>query len=714
MRFASARALLVLATLALLAGGVLLYAREAILDPNEFADRATATLEDDDVRHVVSTRIVDEAIEQGSAELIQAQPLLEAAVGAALDTGAFQAVFKQAARNVHTLLFERDRGSIVLDLADAGIVVVSALKAIAPKVADQVPRQVEGALIDLSDRQFATSALDIASSVRFLGIALPILAIVLFIASFVVAEDRRRHVVYGGVAIGIAGGVVVIGLLVAKAIVLGNVADDDSRDAATAAWDSFFGDLRVLALGIGALGLVFAATAASVIAPDEVEDWVDRLRRVLTTQPQSRAWRLGRGLAVIGLSLFVILKPTYAVQVAVVIAGGYGLFFGIGEVLHVVAPPRKGGLGSRDIDLDLDLDIDLPRISPRAIVLATIVTVGIAATVISIAGEDELPPPVERPDRPVTVCNGHEELCGRRLNEVVFAATHNSMAAASEPGWYFPAHRQGIRAQLDYGVRALLIDSHYGIRDKKGNVRTDLEKEGTSRQKIEKALGKEALAAAERLVGRVGFGDLEGKSDTYLCHTVCELGATPLVDGLRDVRSFLDHNPDEFVILFIQDAITPRDTEKAFDQAGLTRYAYAHSRDDVWPTMRELIASDKRMLVMAEGDVKNGPPWYHTGFDLTQETPYVFHSLDELDSPAACRRNRGSDNNPLFQINHWIERVNPSPSLAAKVNAFELMIRRARRCRDERSLLPNILAVDFYDEGELLEVVNVLNRLPRR
>ena len=72
-------------------------------------------------------------------------------------------------------------------------------------------------------------------------------------------------------------------------------------------------------------------------------------------------------------------------------------------------------------------------------------------------------------------------------------------------------------------------------------------------------------------------------------------------------------------------------------------------------------------------------------------------------------RGRGSANNPLFQINHWIERVNPSPGLAAKVNAFEFMIRRARRCRDERSLFPTILAVDFYDEGDLLGVVDVLN-----
>jgi len=47
----------------------------------------------------------------------------------------------------------------------------------------EVPSQAEGALIDLSDRQFASEALDPAGKVRFLGIALPILALILYLAA---------------------------------------------------------------------------------------------------------------------------------------------------------------------------------------------------------------------------------------------------------------------------------------------------------------------------------------------------------------------------------------------------------------------------------------------------------------------------------------------------------------------------------------------------
>ena len=58
---------------------------------------------------------------------------------------------------------------------------------------------------------------------------------------------------------------------------------------------------------------------------------------------------------------------------------------------------------------------------------------------------------------------------------MVFPATHNSFAAADEPGWFFANQRHGIERQLRDGIRGFLIDIHYGVRDPaSGRVRTDL------------------------------------------------------------------------------------------------------------------------------------------------------------------------------------------------------------------------------------------------
>ena len=41
----------------------------------------------------------------------------------------------------------------------------------------------------------------------------------------------------------------------------------------------------------------------------------------------------------------------------------------------------------------------------------------------------------------------------------------------------------------------------------------------------------------------------------YLCHSFCELGATPLADGLDDIHEFLATHPAEVVVLINQDYV---------------------------------------------------------------------------------------------------------------------------------------------------------------
>src|SRR5262249_46310829 len=60
-------------------------------------------------------------------------------------------------------------------------------------------------------------------------------------------------------------------------------------------------------------------------------------------------------------------------------------------------------------------------------------------------------------------CNGFADLCDRRLDQLAFAGSHNSMSAAADPGWLFAENLTGIADQLDYGIRALLVKTHYGL-----------------------------------------------------------------------------------------------------------------------------------------------------------------------------------------------------------------------------------------------------------
>ena len=143
----------------------------------------------------------------------------------------------------------------------------------------------------------------------------------------------------------------------------------------------------------------------------------------------------------------------------------------------------------------------------------------------------------------------------------------------------------------------------------------------------------------------------------------------------------------------------------AFRASGLERFVYRGPVTPPFPTLRQLIDSDQRVVVFGENLAKD-VDWYHPAFASFQETPYRFRTPDEF----SCQANRGGTAGPLFQINHWIETVPaPKPSNALVVNAHDFLLARARRCQQERGRLPNIVAVDFAMTGDVLAVAAELN-----
>lgn len=166
---------------------------------------------------------------------------------------------------------------------------------------------------------------------------------------------------------------------------------------------------------------------------------------------------------------------------------------------------------------------------------------------------------------PALTCNGSSSLCSRPLNEVIFPGTHNSYAASTEAGWYFASQTYPIPRQLRDGIRALLIDVHYGVYDSAtGRVRTDLAAEGSDRNKAARQLPPSALRIADRVAGGVGLGTLKGTPEPYLCHTLCELGAEPLNRELDAVARFLREHPDQVLIVIVEDYVPPSTIDQTF------------------------------------------------------------------------------------------------------------------------------------------------------
>ena len=390
---------------------------------------------------------------------------------------------------------------------------------------------------------------------------------------------------------------------------------------------------------------------------------------------------------------FVIaFSPELALNLAALLVGGYLVFFGAAELLAMLQSPGAEE-GARD-----------QRRRSFAVAGAAGITVVVAIAISLLVILDSAEDPEAKP-LPRTGCNGSVDLCDLRLNEAIFAGTHNSFSAADSPGWLIANQKRTIQRQLDDGIRLFLIDTHWGVEGSDGRVRTDFEAEGTDRNKVVKALPPATLAAAERVAGRVGLRDNEpGERDIWLCHTTCELGATDFSDTLGVYKDFLERNTGEVVILFVEPYVPPPELEQAFKDAGLDEYVETLEIGQPMPTLGQLVRSDRRLLVFSEKDAGN-PPWYMDGFAFIQDTPLGITDFDQL----TCDLNRGSPVSPLLMLNHWADVFPPQRTPNVEFQTRANLQKRIAQCQRERGQPVNLIAVDHSDVGDLIPVVDGIN-----
>ncbi len=168
------------------------------------------------------------------------------------------------------------------------------------------------------------------------------------------------------------------------------------------------------------------AAAAAALDPEDVEVPQARLRRALLTRPQ-RAWlRALRGVAAVALGVFVVLSPQVALQLAALLIGAYLVFFGTSELLALL---QRRGVAR----------VDAQRRRWQALTAAATVAlaaVAAAVAVVLVVTDSDEPARVDAASGPdgERRCNGSIALCDLRLNEAVFAGTHNSFSAADSPG----------------------------------------------------------------------------------------------------------------------------------------------------------------------------------------------------------------------------------------------------------------------------------------
>jgi hypothetical protein len=668
---------------------VLSYLGRAVLKAEPFADRAVATLRAPAVQDDVADHLTDLVVRQVGGDLVTVRPAVRAITGAIVGSGAFAGLFHRAALELHASLVSGHGGPILLTVADASVLIQGALERLAPAAARQISADRLANLGSLSPGGTVLSAIRLVRRLYAIAWALAVASVVLALLAVWLSSDRRRTVEQLGIGLAL-GGLTIAALYTFGGDVAARNAAPARAGVVNAVWRAFGHGLLVQALWVAGAGAILAAAAAATER--------GRASTPAGERPTARA-RLGRSLLAIAGGVVIVLDPGPAVTIAVSAAGLFLVFIGVRGVIEVAAASRA----SRQPGIHRAKRI-LSRVIGPAIAVAAVAA---AAAIVATGTGDEAAAAT-----PGT-CNGYAALCDRRLNDVAFAATHNSMASVTIPSWLFGQQDGTIEQQLDDGIRGFLIDTYYGFPDN-GGVRTDLSSL-PKRQAAVKEIGEPAVKAAERVRARLGAQNL-GPRQIYLCHTFCELGAVSLSSALSDLRTYLVNNPGAVGIVVNQDeGVAPADIKRAFEQAGLRDLVYRGPFVQ-FPTLRQMIDSGQRLVVMAENEADD-ISWYPLAYShALQETPFRFSNAAQLTDPSrlaeSCRANRGPASAPLFLVNSWVD-TSPAPraSIAAVVNEHSALLRRAETCQSIRHKLPNLIAVDFYKRGDVLGVVRALNGL---
>ncbi|KAJ1922195.1 hypothetical protein H4219_000057 [Mycoemilia scoparia] len=300
------------------------------------------------------------------------------------------------------------------------------------------------------------------------------------------------------------------------------------------------------------------------------------------------------------------------------------------------------------------------------------------------------------------LCNGYEELCSRNYTDVTFPATHNSFAYRIDN---IAANQElPITEQLDDGVRAFMLDLH---------------------QKNRNTIPPGINVRRKRSGQPKPPSSSNSTTEISLCHTMCLLLYDgPLVDELAHFKRYLDDNTQEVITIFFEnvDSFAPKEIASNFEAVGLDKYAFAPNITDGsidWPTLGDMVNDNKRLVVFSDRSANTKEvPWLLPQGDFVAQTS--FEVLNGTTFPCSPDH----PNKPLVILNHFaytqktlLGNVLPIPIYdgVQNINSAQSFRDQLNMCNDTlKDKAPNFVAVDFYNKGDLFDVVAQVNKLPSR
>jgi hypothetical protein len=362
------------ATVLLVLGGVLLvvastgwWLERSFLDTGRFTGTANDLLDQDEVQTELSSVLVHQLSERAGTNLQVAQPFLASIVSQVVESDAFRTVFDAALSNAHRVFVDRGTERIILDLTSAYDQIKGPLEQVAPDLADELPSRKQLDVVLLHRSELST-VWDVIDEVKRAVVVLTVASVALLVAGIALAVRRWQALARAAWIVVGAGAFLVVALLVARPVIASRISDGVLADAVVASFRVITTSLIVQSVVIVVVATI-VALAARFTAHEGLPAWRPAARRTWAwisgavaeaeqvpvvgrirlpaPRTESRAVRVARAVALVGVGLFAVLEPSSVASALVVIAGIVLLVAGGFEAVAAWRAPAQRPVPSR-------------------------------------------------------------------------------------------------------------------------------------------------------------------------------------------------------------------------------------------------------------------------------------------------------------------------------------------------------------------------------
>ena len=205
---------------------------------------------------------------------------------------------------------------------------------------------------------------------------------------------------------------------------------------------------------------------------------------------------------------------------------------------------------------------------------------------------------------------------------------------------------------------------------------------------------------------------------------------------LGDIKAWMDANPYDVVTVLLvnSDDFTAAELHQQFVTANISSYGYVPPQHtaaiQTWPTLQSLIANNTRLITfIADLDPSTtqaaNAPYLLNEFTFVFENPFqVTNAMNfscVADRPAAVAGNTAAavSSGRLSLVNHFLDLQEPFGIVVPDIANAKLtnansgpvgnLGASASQCAQTFGKQPNILLVDFFDQGPAIDTVDKIN-----